>query len=111
MAHNYFGITGVMDTAKVPDRYVLYQNGTNPFRDITTIRYDVASAGNVSITVYNVLGQRVKTLVDRYHIVGSGYTALWDGSDMHENAVSSGVYFYRLEGNKFSKTKKMLLIR
>ena len=110
-AANYFGITGVPDTTQVPPQDILYQNTSNPFSDITTIRYDVANAGNVRIVIYNVLGQQVKKLVDRYHAVQSGYTAVWNGKDAHGNAVSSGMYFYRLEVNKFSKTKKMLLIR
>ncbi|MBL7994269.1 S8 family peptidase [bacterium] len=110
-ASNYFGITGIPDTANTPDQYFLYQNASNPFGDETVIRYDVAKAGRVRITVYNVLGQEVKMLIDRHHSVQSGYTITWDGKDRHGNAVSSGMYFYRLEGNKFSTTKKMILVR
>ncbi|KAB2878275.1 S8 family serine peptidase [bacterium] len=110
-ASNYFGITGIPDTTNTPDQYFLYQNASNPFGDETFIKYDVAKAGNVRITVYNILGQQVKTLINRHHSVQSGYTVMWDGKDAQGNAVSSGMYFYRLEGNKFSKTKKMLLVR
>lgn len=110
-AVNYFGITAPPDTTDIPDRFVLYQNAGNPFNDFTTINYDVKEAGNVRIAVYNMLGQKVRTLVDRHHSVQSGCSVTWNGTNMQGKKVSSGIYFYRLEAKGFVKTKKMLLVR
>lgn len=94
----------------VTDNFFLHQNYPNPFNPGTMIKYDVFKAGNVNMSIYNILGQKIKTLVNGFKPVGP-YFAEWDGKDSEGNPVSSGVYFYRLEGKNFSKTKKMLLIR
>ena len=62
------------------------------------------------VKVYNVLGQEVRTLVDRVKPAGS-YTINWDGTDTDGKALATGVYFYRLETEEFTKTKKMLLLK
>ena len=92
-------------TSEIPSEYRLSQNYPNPFNPSTKIRFDVPSSGLVKLSVYNVLGEEVSTLVDTDLSLGS-YEVTWDASK-----VAGGIYFYRLETNGFSQTKKMLLIK
>ena len=92
-------------TGEVPPAFELDQNFPNPFNPSTTIRYSVPRATYVSLTVFNILGQRVATLVDGME--GAGYhQARFDG-----RMWASGVYFYRLTAGNFTQTKKSLLVR
>jgi hypothetical protein len=89
----------------LPQTSVLHQNYPNPFNSGTTIRYDLASLSDVSLTVYNILGQKVQTLVQKSQEVGF-YEVKFDGS-----GLASGVYFYRLTAGSFVQTRKSLLVR
>jgi hypothetical protein len=82
----------------------------NPFNPQTTIRYDVPSAGRVVVSVYDAMGARVATLVDRHRAAGS-YTAEWEGRDERGAAVSSGVYFVRVEFGGRTMTRKLELVK
>ncbi len=97
-------------TDELPNRYSLYQNHPNPFNPSTMIKYDIPEPTNVSLTVYNLLGRNVKTLVNEYQPAGK-YSVQWMGMDHTGNKVSSGVYFYRLETEQFSKTYKMIMVK
>jgi fibronectin type 3 domain-containing protein len=97
--------------ASLPKEFSLSQNYPNPFNPTTTIKFDVAQSGNVRIKVYNVLGQEVATLVNGYYETGRAYSAKWNGKDQLGREVASGVYIYRLESGRVSKTKKMLFIK
>jgi hypothetical protein len=88
-----------------PETFQLNQNYPNPFNPVTTISFDVGRAGHVKLDVYNVLGQRVASLVDR-HMERGTYEAEWEAS-----SFSTGIYFYKLETESFSDTKKMLLLK
>ena len=102
----------------LPKQFVLEQNYPNPFNPETSIDYSLFQSAKVKITIFNILGQRVKTLVDRDLSAGK-YTVIWNGSAESGRLVASGVYFYRLEaisssqaGNKvFVDTKKMLFLK
>jgi hypothetical protein len=94
----------------IPTRFALHQNSPNPFNPSTKVAYDVPTAGNVEITVFNVLGQRVTNLVNGYQDAGS-YEVIWDGKDDTGDPVASGVYFYRIKTEQFNDTKKMLLLK
>lgn len=85
-------------------------NMPNPFNPSTTIRYQIGESGNASIRIYDVSGALVRTLVDRTHNVGD-HEARWDGRDQNGKAVASGVYFYRLETNRFAQTRRMVLLK
>jgi len=89
----------------LPNQFALSQNYPNPFNPTTEIAFDLAKNGHVSLTVFNVLGQQVTTLVDRDMEAGS-HTVQWDAS-----GVSSGVYFYRIQAGDFNSTKKMMLLK
>ena len=84
----------------------------NPFNPTTTIRYSIASAGHVSLNIYNAAGQLVRTLVDEDKAPNAeGFSVTWDGSDNRGQGVSSGVYFYKLSARDYGETKKMVLLK
>jgi hypothetical protein len=97
-------------TAQLPTSFALNQNFPNPFNPATLIEFNVPKTEYVSLEIYNVLGERVNSLVNRYLTVGS-YAVTWNGDDNEGNVVPSGVYFYRLTAGNFSETRKMLLVK
>ncbi|MGB6648436.1 MAG: T9SS type A sorting domain-containing protein, partial [Bacteroidota bacterium] len=94
----------------VPLDYALHQNYPNPFNPSTTITYDVPSAGLIGLEIYNVLGQKVRTLLNEVRTAGT-WQAVWNGTDDGGNLVPSGIYFYRLSSSDVSITKKMMLLK
>ncbi len=88
----------------------LHSNYPNPFNPETTITYSVKDASPVSIEIYNAKGQLVKTLVNEHKASGN-YSIVWSGRDNNNQAVSSGVYFYKMQAGKYSSTKKMILMK
>lgn len=105
VAQHTFNLTGVDDEASVPERFVLAQNYPNPFNPSTKISYALPSGSNVTLTIYNALGQEVSTLVNEYKNAGS-YEA-----DFSAANLSSGVYFYTMKAGAFTETKKMILMK
>jgi hypothetical protein len=93
-----------------PTAFQLYQNYPNPFNPDTQIRYDLPVAGHVTLVVYNVLGQRVRTLVEGPQDVGRK-SVIWDGHDDSGGEAASGIYFYKLKAEGFQKTMKMVLVK
>jgi hypothetical protein len=89
--------------------YALSQNYPNPFRTMTGIRYQLPKSGNVTIAIYNVFGQRIKTLVNEPKDVGY-YTVHWDGRSQDGKQVSNGVYFCRMIAGEYTSVKKILLM-
>jgi len=96
--------------AALPQVYELQQNYPNPFNPSTVIYYTLPTATDVNLVVYNTLGQKVKTLVSTAQTAGE-HSVEWDGTDDNGNAVSSGVYFYKLTSPDYSATRKMMLIK
>jgi hypothetical protein len=90
--------------------FILWQNYPNPFNPTTEIRFTVPVLTHVSLKIYNLMGQQIATLTDAEKPSGT-YAVSWDGKNRNGRAVSSGIYFYRLETNDFCKARKMLLIR
>jgi len=99
-----FAAKGLND-APVPDQFELAQNYPNPFNPTTTIEFSLPKAGNVTLEVYNTLGQKVTTLVDGAMSAGPQQVQ-FDG-----NNLASGIYFYRLETDGFNDVKKMVLLK
>lgn len=93
------------DESTTPERFVLSQNYPNPFNPGTTIRFDLPRASHVTVTVYDVLGREVATLVNEGKEPGT-YAVQWDAS-----GVSSGMYFYRIKAGDIVQTKRMMLLR
>lgn len=98
------------DAPGLPRFYVLSQNYPNPFNPVTTIEYDIPRRTSVRIDIYNTLGQRVRTLVDREESAGL-YSITWDGSNSSGEAVPTGIYFYRFQTDDHVETRKMLLLK
>jgi hypothetical protein len=94
----------------VPEDFSLSQNYPNPFNPATEISYRLPRGADVTLDVYNTLGQRIRTLVSSQQEAGV-HRAAWDGRDGRGEMVSSGVYFYRLCAGEFARTKKMVLLR
>ncbi len=92
-------------STEVPDEYELYQNFPNPFNPSTTIRFDVRTAGNVLLKVFDVLGREVEVIVNEYLKSGS-YSVQFSGDNL-----PSGVYYYELRTESFSETKRMVLVK
>jgi len=88
----------------------LEANMPNPFNPSTTIHYQLAESGPAALRIYDVSGGLVRTLVNRSHNVGS-YETRWDGRDDRGLPAASGVYFYRLESNRFTQTRRMVLLK
>jgi len=98
------------DNPNAPKSFALFQNQPNPFNPETKISYYLPKACQVKLTIYNVLGQRVKTLFDGHQDAGM-QTLLWDGRNDDGVQLSSGIYFYRLQADNFHQTKKMTLVK
>jgi len=94
----------------LPDGFSLSHNYPNPFNPGTTINYTLPMRSHVNISIYNLLGQRINTVVDRLKSAGE-YTTYWDGTGFDGKQVSTGVYFYRLQAGDYAQSKKMLLLK
>lgn len=99
-----------INIGELPEKYNLKQNYPNPFNPSTTIEFAVPSKEHVSLTIYNILGQVVTTLVDEELPAGS-YKVDWDGTDQRGNKVASGVYTYKLTTSSVELSKKMVLVK
>jgi len=100
---------------QLPEDFALYQNYPNPFNPETEIRYQLPTAGYVTLRIYDILGEEVVTLREAHTEAGS-HSVIWDGKDARGRDVTSGIYFYRMEaqagnGERFVATKKMSLLR
>jgi FlgD Ig-like domain len=94
----------------LPESYSLSQNYPNPFNPTTTINFSIPKSGLVKLIVYNMLGQQIRTLVDK--VVNPGnMSATWDGKDSRGMTVSSGIYLYRLTAGSFTSAHKMILLK
>ena len=97
-------------SALLPSSYALGQNYPNPFNPTTLIQYSLPRASEVRIEIFNILGRKVKTLVDGYQVAGR-YEVGWNSTDDNDQAVASGVYLYRISAGEFSETRKMVLMK
>jgi len=103
--------TGISEEKeKLPEHFVLYQNYPNPFNSETIIRYQLRAGSRVKIDIFNVLGQKITTLVNK--IQGAGiYSVKWDGRNDRNNLVASGLYLYRFETDYKVFSKKMMFVK
>ncbi|EQB63012.1 MAG: hypothetical protein RBG1_1C00001G0591 [candidate division Zixibacteria bacterium RBG-1] len=98
------------NAAGLPKIFSLSQNYPNPFNAVTVISFALPKTGHVKLEVYNILGQKVKDLVDE--VVTAGYKkVVWDGKNNGGNDVASGVYFYRIKTQEFVEVMKMTLLK
>ena len=110
------GIAEGISLGIIPQSYALYQSCPNPFSQSTVIRYQIPKlavgpyGSAVNLTIYNLSGRLVRTLVDESQKLGY-YKIIWDGKDASGRKVSTGTYFCRLEVDNFVSTKKLTVIR
>ena len=97
------------DIVSVPSQYELYQNFPNPFNPTTEIRYALAELSDVVVSVYDLKGRLMKTLISQKQPAGLN-KILWDGTDNVGKKVSAGMYLYTIEAGTFRKTKKMIML-
>ncbi|MBN1630357.1 MAG: DUF1565 domain-containing protein [Thermoleophilia bacterium] len=102
--------TGIEEEG-VPRDYALHANHPNPFNPITTISYDLPVAGKVELSVYNVAGRLVRSLIRDQVRPAGRHAVTWDGCDDNQEEVASGVYFYRIEAGEFRDMRQMVLLK
>jgi len=95
---------------ETPESYYLEQNYPNPFNMETEITYQLPEDGFVTVTIYNSVGHKIKSLVNQHHSAGK-YAARWNGKDELGNDITTGVYIYHIKVNNYTDSKKMLLIK
>jgi len=112
------GATSVEPGEEVPASFTLSQNYPNPFNPTTTIKYTLPTAFDVELHVYNLLGQKVRTLISNQIQSAGQHIVQWNGKDESDSAVASGTYIYRLVAHelesgaiRFSRNRKMVLLR
>ena len=100
-----------MNAAEMPVRHELFQNHPNPFNAVTTIRYALAEAETVTLTVFDPLGGRVLNLIKDVETPPGYHYIVWDGRDSAGRPVSSGVYFVRMETETLTATRSISVVR
>ena len=95
---------------QIANNYKLDQNFPNPFNPTTTIEYNIVKSGNYSLEIYNALGQKIRTLYTG-ELKSGKKTAVWNSLNDKGKSVSSGVYFYKLQGDNVNIIRKMILMR
>jgi len=101
---------GAVEVRAIPTVFALEQNFPNPFNPSTTIRYQIPNDNHVNLVIYNVQGQRIRTLVSSEQKAGY-YQIVWDGRNEAGQTVSSGLYLYRVQAGSFVATQKMLMLK
>ena len=105
-------VAGVLELQSTPREFALHQNFPNPFNPDTTIKYDLAESADVTLQIYNVLGQVVRTLVASEAQNAGRYQIRWNGMDDRGVSVSSGIYFYQISAEgKFQNVRKLMLLK
>ena len=102
---------GVLDIQTTPTEFALLQNFPNPFNPETTIGYELAESADVTLQIYNVVGQVVRTLMAAEPQSVGRYQVRWDGMDDRGMPVSSGIYFYQISAGKFQDVRKLMLLK
>jgi hypothetical protein len=105
-------VTGVdeLPSGSLPKTFSLFQSYPNPFNPSTIIRFDVPKPSQVSIKIYDLLGRKVRTVVDRKFEAGR-FTEFWDSTDDFQVRVATGLYFMRMQSDGFNSVKKLVLVK
>ena len=99
-----------LDVASIPDVFALHQNYPNPFNPTTQIRYDLPEDANVNITIYDIMGRSIRSLVNSQQT--AGYRSIqWNATNNLGEPVSAGMYIYTIQAGDFIDTKKMVLLK
>jgi len=103
-------VTTLTTSLSLPDQFSLSQNYPNPFNSTTIIEYDLPIPTHVTVEIYNMLGQKVRTLVDDNRAAGY-YRVEWDGNTESGRTAATGVYLYRIKAGNLVEIKKMILLK
>ena len=98
------------ETNVFPGKFQLGQNHPNPFNPVTTLHYDLSENSDVKITIYDMLGREVKTLINKTQDAGSR-SVIWNATDDYGKPVSAGIYLYQIQAGEYISTKKMVLLK
>ena len=99
-----------IDNYLMPTEFALHQNYPNPFNPVTTLRYDIPEDALVNITIYDMMGRQVKTLINDEQTAGHR-SIQWNATNDKGAPVSAGLYLYTIQAGKFRQTKKMVLLK
>ena len=99
-----------VDNDGLPTSYVIHQNYPNPFNPVTTLRYDLPEDALVNITIYDMMGRIVKTLINDQQTAGYRSTQ-WNATNDAGSPVSAGIYLYMIQAGEFRQTRKMVLLK
>lgn len=102
--------TEVKDFAVVPSSYRLLNNYPNPFNPTTKIAFEIPQSENVSLKIYNIKGELIRTVINE-NLPAGHFEKVWDGKNDFGREVSSGIYFYRLTAGKFDRSARMMLMK
>ena len=103
-------VTSIAELNSLPTKFAISQNYPNPFNPSTTFNYQLPKVADVKLIVYNILGQKVRTLIN--HQVEPGYhTAEWNGLNDAGRQVASGIYIYQFEAGNYVRTMKMMMLK
>jgi hypothetical protein len=95
----------------LPSEYLLFQNFPNPFNPETSIYYTLRDNSIVTIEIFDILGRKIKNLLDEEFQNAGLHFVKWDGTDINSSKVSSGIYIYRIKASDFINSKKMILLK
>jgi len=98
-------------TKNNPEEYELFQNYPNPFNSFTEISFKIKHNVNVKLEIYNIVGEKIITLIDNTRMLPGTHSIKWNGRDSDGNVVASGIYIYKLSAGKFFDTKKMIFLK
>ncbi|MDG2398462.1 MAG: FlgD immunoglobulin-like domain containing protein, partial [Candidatus Marinimicrobia bacterium] len=99
-----------IESEGIPTQFTLHENYPNPFNPTTTLRFDLPEVSDLTLSIYNMLGQKVKTF--NMQSIPAGYHAIkWNGKNDHNQSVSGGVYIYKLQSRKEMQMRKMILLK
>jgi hypothetical protein len=99
-----------IDDASLPEAFALHNNYPNPFNPVTNISFDIPEVAEVTLEIYNVMGQKVRTLAQGQHEPGR-YKIQWNATNDYGQALSSGMYIYRIQAGDFVSVKKLVLMK
>ncbi len=105
-----YSLSDLKQDNNLPVSYKLHQNFPNPFNPVTTIKYDLPKNSRVTLKIYNILGQEIKTLVNEHKRAGF-HRIKWDGTNRNGLTAASGIYLYRIKAENYTNVRKMVYIK
>jgi len=98
------------NSSYIPNEFIVKQNYPNPFNPSTTIEFSIPKLADVNLSIYNVLGKRIRTIRMNNKQAGN-YRVIWNGTNDLGAKVSTGIYFYKIDAGKYSNIKKMVFLK